>query len=111
MFAVELSVHVEPVHCDDSSGALLDETASDWEQNFASLQDFFGELVVYAEVCSFQLPAATLHLLFLLEVSEFGHNRTRPRGSRFLRSHPMDSFEADVFHGVFRKLQVCLQVL
>ncbi len=55
-------------------------TASDWEQNFASLQDFFGELVVYAEVCSFQLPAATLHLLFLLEVSEFGHNRTRPRG-------------------------------
>ncbi len=86
----------------------MDETASDWEQNFASLQDFFGELVVYAEVCSFQLPAATLHLLFLLEVSEFGHNRTRPRGSRFLRSHPMDSFEADVFHGVFRKLQVCL---
>ncbi len=86
----------------------MDETASDWEKNFASLQDFFGELVVYAEVCSFQLPAATLHLLFLLEVSEFGHNRTRPRGSRFLRSHPMDSFEADVFHGVFRKLQVCL---
>ncbi len=61
----------------------MNKTASDWEQNFASLQDFFGELVVYAEVCSFQLPAATLHLLFLLEVSEFGHNRTRPRAPGF----------------------------
>ncbi len=33
MLRLELSVHVEPIHCDDSSGALLDETASDWEQN------------------------------------------------------------------------------
>lgn len=34
--AVELSVHVQPVHSDDSAGALLDEAASDWEEDPAS---------------------------------------------------------------------------
>lgn len=50
---VELSVHVGPVHGNDSTGALLNEAALDGEQDLESLQDLFGELVVYAKVCSF----------------------------------------------------------
>lgn len=34
--AVELSVHVELVHGDDSPGAFLDKTTSDWEEDPAS---------------------------------------------------------------------------
>lgn len=44
---LELSVHIEPVH---SVGALLNEAASDWEQDPAWFQDLFEELVIYTEV-------------------------------------------------------------
>lgn len=47
---LELSVHIEPVHSDDGVGALLNEAASDWEQDPASFQDLFEELVIYTEV-------------------------------------------------------------
>ncbi|XP_076839573.1 uncharacterized protein LOC143484634 isoform X2 [Brachyhypopomus gauderio] len=62
------------VHC--SPGTCLDETLADGKQDLASLQDFFGELIVNTEVGSLQLPAAAFQQFFLFEMFKFCHDRS-----------------------------------
>jgi len=68
------------------------------EQDPASFQDFFGKLVVDAEVRSSQLPAAAPHLTFLFVVLELGHNRSWSAGIRSLPFQAVDSLKGDVLH-------------
>lgn len=93
-------VTVEPVHSNDSTGNFLNKAAPDREQDLASF-DLSGELLVYAKVRSFQLPSTILPLLLLLEMFEFGDNRTWYSGTRSPGSRVMDALESDVHHGEF----------
>lgn len=64
--------------------------------------------VIYAEVTFIQLPVVILHCFLLIEMFEFGHNRTQPLGFRPAGSQAMDAVEGDILHSVPQKLQVGL---
>lgn len=86
--------------------ALLNEGTSDWTLIRSRIS--LGELVIYAEVTFIQLPVVILHCLLLIEMFEFGHNRTQSLGIRPAGSQAMDAVEGDILHGVPQKLQVGL---
>ena len=73
-----------------------------------SFQDFFGKLVVDAEVRSSQLPAAAPHLDHLLIMFKLGHNRSRSAGIWSLPSQAVDSVKSNVFHCISWKFKLIL---
>ena len=80
----------------------MHELSPDGEQDPATFQDFFGKLVIDAELPLSSLPN------FLLVVFKLGHNRSWSAGIRSLPSQAVDSMKGDVLHCISRQFQMCL---